>query len=155
MKVHFRKQELSFGLFAIDVAESLHGITPLCNNTIHEIYINLSDNDGHSLMIARQLGVFMNTQLAIVALLPLFYSHICNFARYDDSKCYIHGCVSYTPLPSPSVVISHVGGYKRKDYISMLKILLLMLIILNGSDAQLKRSWHSCVMWRVCEKLLM
>ena len=87
-EVHFRKQELTFGLFAIYVAESLHGMTPLCNNTIHEIYINLSDNDGHSLMIARQLGVFMNTQLAIVALLPLFYSHICNFARYDDSKCY-------------------------------------------------------------------
>ena len=42
-------------------------------------------------------------------------------------------------------VISHVSEYKRKDYISMLKI-LLMLIILNGSDAQLKRSWHSCVM---------
>ena len=77
----------------------------------------------------------MNTQLAIEALLPIFYSHICNFADMMIVN-----------------VISHVSGYKRKDYISMLKI-LLMLIILNGSDAQLKRSWHSCVMWRVCEKL--
>ena len=30
------------------MSKSLHGMTPLCNNTIHEIYINLSDNDGHS-----------------------------------------------------------------------------------------------------------
>ena len=61
-------------------------IDPVCDRFDGWLWLWLNSNRDIDSWV---LHTFQNTQLAIEALLPLFYSHICNFARYDDSKCYI------------------------------------------------------------------